>query len=187
MRKIFFTAFIAASLFLTNGCGRGSSSTGDPKVALITFFETLGKKDIEGARKLATADSKTMLDLLDMGLKMDKGTDAMNKFDKEKMEFGEPKIEGDKATVAVKEKNSGEMLSFTLKKESGAWKVAFDMASLMEMGIDKAKEKGEVSVDSLNKGLDELKKINIDSVKDALKKGMQAFDSIDKELDKLKQ
>ena len=49
------------------------------------------------------------------------------------------KIEGDKATVPVKDKKSGETTNYTLKKEGGSWKVAFDKATMTQMGSDKMK------------------------------------------------
>ncbi|MEO7314970.1 MAG: hypothetical protein ABIW47_07285 [Ginsengibacter sp.] len=42
-------------------------------------------------------------------------------------------IDGDRATINIKEKDSGEETNFILKKEDGAWKVAFDKASFIEM------------------------------------------------------
>ncbi len=179
MRKIISASFIAVTALFMTGCG-GSGS--DPKATLISFFETLGKKDIEGARKLATADSKSMLDLIEMGMKMAKDEKALEKFDKTKMEFGDAKIEGDRATVPVKEKGSGEVANFILKKEAGSWKVAFDMASLMEMGTEKMKDKSNAGLDSLNKGMEELKTINLDSLKNTVHEGVQALDSVTKAL-----
>jgi hypothetical protein len=41
------------------------------------------------------------------------------------------------ATVPVKEKESGESINFTLKKEDGSWKVAFDESTLMGMAQQK--------------------------------------------------
>ena len=63
-------------------------------------------------------------------------------FDKSKMEIGEAKIDGDKATVNVKETKNGESVNFVLKKEEGSWKVAMDMNTMMGMGAEKMKEKG---------------------------------------------
>ena len=42
----------------------------------------------------------------------------------------------------MKEKKNGESMTINLKKESGAWKVAFDKSSMMQQGMDKMKEKG---------------------------------------------
>lgn len=157
---------ILSTTFFISSC---SNSGGDPKATLTAFFDALGKKDIEAARKLATTESKSMLDMMEMGLKMSKDSKDMEKYDKTKMEFGEPKIEGDKATVAVKEKSTGETTNFTLKKENGAWKVAFDKASMMQMGMDKMKEKG---IDSVGNN------VNMDSVKNAVDESMKALDSV---------
>ncbi|MBL0358552.1 MAG: DUF4878 domain-containing protein [Chitinophagaceae bacterium] len=181
MKKLFMAAAILSSAILFTGCG---GSGGDPKAALSAFFDAMEKKDIEAARKLATADSKSMIDMMEMGLKMAKDNKESDKFDKSKMEFGEAKIEGDKATVPVKDKKSGESTNFTLKKEEGKWKVAFDKASIMQMATDKMQEKG--GMDSLNNAMDELKNINIDSVKEGINKGMEALDSASKMLDKMK-
>lgn len=174
-------AAILSSVMLFTGCG---GSGGDPKATLTAFFDAMGKKDIEAARKLATADSKSMIDMMEMGLKMAKDNKETDKFDKSRMEFGDAKIEGDKATVPVKDKTSGESTNFTLKKEDGQWKVAFDKSSIMQMATDKMSEKG--GMDSLTNALDELKNVNIDSVKDGINKGIEALDSAKQVLEKLK-
>jgi len=155
MKKILLAAVVFCTAAFLTGCNSTDSS--NPKSVLISFFDALQKKDISGARKLATAESKSKLDMMEMGMKMggDKKEDD-GKYDKSKMEFGDAKIEGDKATVAVKEKTSGESTNFTLKKEGGGWKVAFDKSSMMNMGMDKMKEKG-MDMDSLNNGLDKMK------------------------------
>jgi len=182
MKKLFMAFAIAVGTVFFIGCG---GSAGDPKATLTSFFDALSKKDIEGARKLATADSKQMLDMMEMGMKMDKGNTESEKYDKSRMEIGEPKIDGDKATVAVKDKKEGESVNFTLKKEQGTWKVAFDKASIMQMATDKMAEKG-MNTDSLKNAMDEMKNINIDSVKEAIDKGKDALDSAKKVLESLK-
>ncbi len=183
MKKMIVPVFIIASAIFFAGCG---GSAGDPKATLVSFFDALGKKDIEGAKKLATAESQSMLGMMEMAMKMDKGENKdMDKFDKSKMEIGDVKIDGDKATVPVKEKESGELTNFTLKKEEGKWKVAFDKSTIMEMATSKMKEHG-VDTDSLKNAAEELKKMNIDSLKDNINKGIGALDSAKKELEKLK-
>lgn len=181
MKKLFMAFALATTIFLMAGC----SSGGDPKATLSAFFDAMSKKDIEAARKLSTADSKSMFDLMEQGMKMSKDNTETEKYDKTKMEIGEPTIDGDKATISVKEKNADEAVNFTLKKESGTWKVAFDKASLMEMGTDKMKEKG-VSIDSLQESMKELKNINIDSLKQGIDKGIQVLDSAKQLLESLK-
>ena len=166
MKKLLMAAVICTGIFLT-GCN--STDTSDPKAVLTSFFDALTKKDIAGARKLATAESKSMLDMMEMGMKMGGDKKDDGKYDKSKMEFGDAKIEGDKATVPVKDKSSGETTNFTLKKEGGGWKVAFDKSSMMNMGMDKMKEKGMDNMDStINNGMDKLKE-SLDKLKDATK------------------
>ena len=165
MKKMMFAAILTAATLIV-GCNTASN---DPKAVLLSFFDALSKKDMDAARKLATSDSKMLLDMMESGMKMAKENKETDKFDRTKMEFGDAKIEGDKATVAVKEKTSGESTNFTLKKESGNWKVAFDKSSMMQMGMDKMKEKGVDSMDSLSKSMNNLKDINLDSLGDKLK------------------
>jgi len=138
------------------------------------FFDAMGKKDIEGARKYCTEESKGMLDMMEMGMKMSKDSSDnkdFDKYDKNKVEFGEPKIEGEKATISVKEKAKNESITFSMKKEKGEWKVAFDKASMADMITDKFKEKGGPSLDSLSKGMEELKNMNMDSIVNSMKDG----------------
>ncbi len=88
------------------------------------------------------------------------------------MEFGEAKIEGDMATVPVKEKTTGEVVNYKLKKEDGKWKVAFDKASLMSIGMDQMKEKGVDPQQKIDEGMKELNNINMDSMKKAMQESM---------------
>jgi Domain of unknown function (DUF4878) len=167
MKKMLLAITVTASLLIIS-CNAGG---GDPKTVLMSFMDAMSKKDIAAAKKLATKDSETMFSLMEMGMKDNKDNDM--KFEKDKMEFGETKIDGDKATVAVKDKASGESTNFILKKESGAWKVAFDKASVMQMGMDKMKEKGVDMNDVINKGADAMKGINVDSLGDKMKEGLE--------------
>jgi Domain of unknown function (DUF4878) len=174
MKKMLLAVTVTASLLFVS-CNAGG---GDPKTVLIAFFDALSKKDIAGAKKLATKESESMIAMMEMGMNMakDAKNEDMEKFDKARMEFGETKIEGDKATVAVKDKNTGESTNFILKKESGNWKVAFDKASMMQMGTDKMKEKGmdsDAMMDSINSGVDKLKDMNMDSLGDKMKESME--------------
>ena len=125
---------------------------GDPKTVLLAFFSALNKKDMIATRKLATSESRSMLEMIEMGIKMGGDKDTNGKFDISKMRFGNARIEGDKATIPVKDKRSGEITNFSLKKEGGGWKVAFDKSSMLN--IDPGKGKG-MNIDSLLKnGMD---------------------------------
>ena len=179
MKKFLIGAVVLSALYLT-GC---NSTPNEPKAVLMSFFDALSKKDFSTAKKLSTAESQSMFALMEMGMKANENKkETDDKYDKSKMEFGDAKIEGDKATVPVKDKNSGETTNFTLKKESGSWKVAFDKSSLMNMGMDKMKEKG-VNVDStLNNTMDKLKDINTDSLSNKMKEGLDKLEEAEKKL-----
>lgn len=181
MKRILFAALLLTPI-LFSSCKSGGS--GDPKAVLSQFFDALKNKDIAAAKKLATEDSKQMLDLMEMGLKAQPNAKDDGEFDKAKMEFGEPKIEGDKATVSVKKAGSDDAMNFTLKKEKGDWKVAFDKATIMGSAMDKMKEQGMNPADSIGKAMEELKNVNMDSLKDKMHEGMEKLDSVTKELKK---
>ena len=182
MKKIILLILVFSSVCIIS-C---NNNAGDPQSVLSQFFDAMSKKDIATTRKLATEESKSMLDLMEMGMKMDSSTEASEKYDKSKMEFSEPKIDGDKATITVKEKKSGESMNFTLKKEKGSWKVAFDKASMMNMGMEKMKDKGiDPSGESMEKAINNMKDIGLDSMEKGINESLQKLDSVSKELKKL--
>ncbi|MBC7867061.1 MAG: DUF4878 domain-containing protein [Gloeobacteraceae cyanobacterium ES-bin-316] len=177
---VFFLLCIAAIAY--TGCT--NNSAGDPKIVLTDFFEAMAKKDMAKARSLATADSKSTLDMWEQKMNLD--ASAIDKYDKTKVEMGEAKISGDNATVPIKEKTSGETVNFPLQKEGGGWKVSFSMTSLMQMGIEKMNEKGINLTDSLSNVMDKLKNINIDSLQREMQKAGKDLDSAAKILEGLK-
>ncbi|MBO9594845.1 MAG: DUF4878 domain-containing protein [Niabella sp.] len=126
----------------------GCQSSSDPKTVLVHFFELLAKKDIDGAAKLATKDSKSTLDMIKKGMDMAQKMDtAAEKTDPTKefkdVEFGDPRISGDTAYVKVSSKSKKQEPSeISLVKEDGQWKVDFSMAALMKMGMSKMQENG---------------------------------------------
>lgn len=169
MKKLLMAASVVTAIAFS-GCNAGG---GDPKSVLMAFFDAMSKKDFVAAKKLATKDSESMFSLMEMGKNMAKGNDKdeMN-FDKSKTEIGEAKIDGDKATVAVKDKEKGESIDFLLKKEDGAWKVAFNKEWISQMAMQKMGEKGldmNAMMDTVNSGIDKMKDINVDSLTNAMK------------------
>ena len=104
MKNYLFPILVLMTL-LNTGCKNTSE---DPKSVLSQFFDAMAKKDIVAARNLSTEESKSMLDMMEMQLKLDSSSNNSTKYDKSQMEFGEPKIDGDKATVLVKPLNGGE-------------------------------------------------------------------------------
>lgn len=124
MKKFLLAAAVVSTAFLVSCSGVDKNN---PKSVLMAFFDALGKKDFSAARKLATKESATMLSFMETMMKSaPKESKDMEKYDKSKMEFGDPVINGDKATITVKEKGSARSEDYKLKKESDGWKVAFE-------------------------------------------------------------
>ena len=185
MQKILLIIAILSTFLFIDSCKSGPASE-DPKATLVAFFESLSKMDMESARKKATADSKGMLDMMEIGMKMGKGTAEMEKFDKSKIEFGDVTINGNNAIVPIKEKGSSESIGFPLKKEGGEWKVAFDIDTMMQLGMHKMEGTNPAKADSLGKALEQIKNMDTDSLQALMKKGMQSLDSIKKVLKDIK-
>ena len=174
MKNLSMVLCFACVIILMGSCS--SSPSGNPKATLLAFFNAMSKKDIESVRKLTTSESKGMIDMMQMGMNMANDNLALAKYDKANLEIGEAVINGDEATVIAKEKTTGESVTFSLKKQEGAWKVAFDMTSMMQMATDKMKDKG-LSTDSLKLMMNEMKNFNMDSLQKMLKEGINSPDS----------
>ncbi len=177
MKKIFILAFTVFAVIIS-GCQTGEG--GNPDTVLTNFFNALSKKDIPTAKKYATQDSDGMLSMMEMGMKMS-GNMQNDHTDKmfemlQNAELGTPVIKGDEATIKVTDKKSGESTNFLLKKESGDWKVAFDMTTLSEMGRQKMEEHGmdlnNMNRDSLNAAMPDLKE-KMDSIKKLMDSAMK--------------
>jgi hypothetical protein len=156
-----------------------SNVTGnDPNVVLQEFFEHLAKKDIDGASKYVTSDSKPTMQMMKKGLDMAEKTkdsalqnDPMKEF--EDVVIEPARVMGDSALITVRSKtNKRPNAEFKLIKQSNGWKVDFTMGTLMRMG---AKAAGETSSPDLT---------DIGSIDSSdMKKGMEMADSILKNMD----
>lgn len=164
--------FCVVALLAINSIGCKTSGSGDPKNVLSNFFDALEKKDITTAKKYATKESESMLGMIEMAMKMAPDSMRQKPYDKNNMEFGDATIVGDKATVPVKDKKSGEITNFTLKQEDGNWKVAFDKVTMTELGKEKMRGKKNDRLNSISdsskKMMQEMSKMT-DSLKAILK------------------
>ena len=164
------------------GCKGKDGVADNPKAVLIAFFERMSKKDLEGAAKLATKDSKGTMDMMKKAMDMAEKMKGLDKKDEDpaedfkNMEVGDAKIDGDNATVSVTNKKKNETVDFPLKKEGGSWKVDFSMATLMKMGMDKAKQGGN---DINQEDIEKMKNFNMDSLTDQIN---SALDTVKKAL-----
>lgn len=159
--------------FILLSCNTGQSSHGvkDPKDVLTHFFKALSEKNIPEAKKYVTADSEGMINMMQMSFdNMEAPLENEEQFDPARVDIADAVINGDVATVKVTEKHSGESTNFTLKKEEGAWKVAFDMGTLFNMATERIQEEGKKwdSEDSLLKDLTEEDKQQLKKYKDTL-------------------
>ena len=186
--KLLVALYLIVGIGLFTGC-KVRTETNDPKAVLEAFMNALSKKDFAAARELSTAKSQTLITMMETATQSgEKSERSFSKYDNLKLEFSNANIQGDLAIVPVKERNTGETLNYNLKKEQGAWKVAFDPASLMGIMTEKMVEKGlnpTSAIDSLGNGMDKLKSVSIDSLKKSMEGGMKAFDSVTKELKKI--
>jgi hypothetical protein len=153
----------------------------DPKTVLSHFFNALAKQDTATARRLTTADGQFMLDYLNKVIASDRGIEFTGKLDKDKIEYGEARIENDIATVPVKETITGSTMNYTLRKENGSWKVNFDVSSIISQGFEQMQKEGLGPTDSVRKAFDELREL----YQDSLPGGKKLIDSINKELKKI--
>lgn len=193
MRRIVTTLILAvAAISFLSGCKGKDSVANDPKTVLITFFERMSKKDIDGATKLATKESEGTMQMMKKAMTMgEEMKDKMGGKETEKdpaedfknMKFGEAKIDGDNATVTVTNPSKDDKtIDFPLKKEGGSWKVDFSMATLMKMGMNQA---GKNGMDDINIGDTTGASENLENLMngDSLKKGMEMLDSVMKNMD----
>lgn len=169
MKKLLFTAVVLCSIVIVS-CK--SNNNGNPNEVLSQFFDAMAKQDTVKIKALSTKESESMLSMMKMGMSMADSKKDLEKYDKTKMEFGTAIINGDNAKVPVKDKASGETVNFPMKKEDGQWKVAFDKSSVMEMGMEKMKDSKMNIGDSIKKGMEEMKDVNMDSIMNEVKKSM---------------
>ena len=167
MKKIILIIVVTIVL---NAC-KSKDAVETPTQVFSSFAEALSKKDVTKARELCTADSKAVLDFMEKKSK-DMKVMPMDKFDTSKVSFGEVKINGDEASIPIKDKQSGVTVEFPLKKEDGVWKIAFDMKSLYDMSMETLKdEKLNIPQEKLDEIMKKFKNVNLDSLEKEM--GMQ--------------
>ena len=172
MKKVLFSVAAMAALWLVTACGGGGGN--NPKDVAKNFFEAIKTFNIDEAAKYATKDSKSMLDLMKMGMSFAKeNMDSIkNEMAKQKIEYSEPVINGDEATVSVTV-DGKDKTDFKLKKEEGQWKVAFDKNSMMQQGMNKMNDASQEADEAkLKEAMEGLK---ADSVGEAMKKAGEAL------------
>ena len=178
--KTTIAALLLTGLLILNGC---NSETQKPEIVVASFFDALSKQDFETAKEFATKKSESVLDMISIAANFQIEKMDSSMFDKSRLQFGTPKIEGDSAIVEVSIKNSNEFIPLKLKKEDGDWKVAFEAETLMKIGLDKIKKEGRKKGQQLDKELESIQNMPLDSLKDEMLNSLQKLDSVQKTLD----
>lgn len=178
--KTSIVALLITGLLILNGC---NSETQKPEIVVASFFDALSKQDFETAKEFATKKSESVLDMISLAANFQIEKMDSSMFDKSRLQFGTPKIEGDSAIVEVSIKNSNEFIPLKLKKEDGDWKVAFEAETLMKIGLDKIKKEGRKKGQQLDKELEIIQNMPLDSLKDELQNSLQKLDSVQKTID----
>ncbi|MCH5600694.1 nuclear transport factor 2 family protein [Niabella ginsengisoli] len=169
--KFLFSGLIMSMLLAA--CSNTTSN--DPNAVLQEFFEHLAKKDIDGASKYVTSDSKPTMQMMKKGLDMaEKMKDSLPQSDPmkdfEDVAFEPAKIMGDSAFVTVKSRSRQRPdAEFKLLKQSDGWKVDFTMGTLMRMGTKSLKEQNMDDTSGMNS--------------EEMQKGMEMADSVLKNMD----
>jgi hypothetical protein len=177
--KTSIVALLITGLIILNGC---NPETQKPETVVVSFFDALSKQDFETAKEFSTKKSESVLDMISLAANFQIEKMDSSLFDKSRLQFGTPKIEGDSAIVEVSIKNSNEFIPLKLKKEDGDWKVAFDAETLMKMGLDKIKTEGRKKGQQLDKELESIQNMPLDSLKDEMQNSLQKLDSVQKTL-----
>ncbi|MCX8019013.1 MAG: DUF4878 domain-containing protein [Chitinophagaceae bacterium] len=196
MKKIFLYIVPFITAFAVMSCKNKKVNSDDPKAVLAAFFDKLSKKDIDGAAEYCTKESKSTLDLMKKALTLaesmkDAFKDSLKKDDFAEnftgLEYGNPKIEGNTATVPVTNKKENETIDFVLKKQDNQWKVDFTMATLTKMEKDKEKQLPMPPAGDSTAAKEMDKILSEDSLNEAMKKMEEMLKNVDpKELEKLK-
>ena len=124
-RTLKFSAIALLAVVVLWACG----SAGGAKEVGEKFLTAMAKGDIEGAKKFATKEAQTSLDMM-------AGTAEAKKANPDKIELGDIKEEGDKATLSYKENGAAKTLD--LVKEGGEWKAAWSKGggAMEDLGKD---------------------------------------------------
>ncbi len=134
MKRILSLLILTTSLLLYS-C---KHTDNDPSAVSKAFVDAILKKDFTEAGKYATKDSQSAMEMLKSAENMYRQFGKQDEFDiaKElrgkKIDFTEPKMDGDKRATLTILANGQEKIPLILVKEGEDWKVAFDKATIMD-------------------------------------------------------
>jgi hypothetical protein len=132
MKRLEIVALIAGVVVIalsTTACNRGAGSS--PTATFTAFYEASKNKDVEAAKKIfskktlelfeieAKAKNKTLDEMFKTGMDQKPPPDKLP-------EMRNEKINGENATLEVKDEQTGRWDTLTFVKEDGQWKIALD-------------------------------------------------------------
>lgn len=186
MKKIYYLP-LAAILFTTLALASCKTTSNDPKQVAQAFMEAIMNKDFDGAAKYATKESQSALEMIKSAMKMAESfgskedIDIMKDAKGKKITYSDAKMDGtEKASVLVMA-DGKEQMPLTLKKEEGAWKVAFDKSTIMNNERSKTMDDTKPMLQQADSVINNLGTMS-DSINDALNEARQALDSLKKEM-----
>lgn len=155
MKTFYILSLVIA--FLLAGCNSNQPAAGSPSDVLKQYVAASQKQDIQTMKALL---SKGSLELIEKSAKSQNTTtdellrkEAAVKIQKAP-ETRNEKIEGDTATVEVKNETNGEFdMKMPFVRENGAWKLARDkyVAELLKKANDEINKKLANSANSVSK------------------------------------
>lgn len=120
MRKIVSFAFCFSVVLLIAACAGGNTPTG----AVKKFLNAAMENDSKAMAEVATDETVQLMALF--GSKIQESMEETGKIDISQLTFTE-EIDGDTATVRMKNVNGGDEEALDLVKIDGKWKVSIDM------------------------------------------------------------
>ncbi len=181
MKKLYLPlTAILFSMFAITSCK--TAAINDPKAVAKAFMEALIEDDFDAASNNATKESKSTIEMFRIAKRMadrsgkKEGLNIMEEAKGKTITYSDPKMDGtERATISVMA-DGKEVTPLILKKEDGIWKVAYDIASIMD--VERSK------MDAVKPGIDQADSVinNLgtmtDSISDALNKAKDALDSL---------
>jgi hypothetical protein len=130
LKKIFL--LVIAGLLL-NMVSCNSKVNDDPRTVLSSFLTAVASKNFNQAKHYTTPDSEGMMDMA--AVSMSKKPDSLQQADYgiKNLDIGQPVLNGSYATIAVKNKNGGDSIYFSLRKEGAEWRVSLNISALYQL------------------------------------------------------
>jgi len=147
MKTQILKTILVSCFFMLTACGGGG-----PESVTIKFLESMYSGDFKTAKEYATADTKSMLSMLESFGAKDQISEKMGEADID-FEVVETKIDGDKAVCTVKmssdKKEGDQNMPVNLEKVDGKWLVSMDKESMNKEGMgNQSKETGNPDLNS---------------------------------------